>query len=112
MAATAHSLLVSAGAGVGAGFMAWAVRGRSSQVFGPSSWRGTSARRTLALTFDDGPSEDTPRLLEILDRHRVPATFFQIGLNVQRLPGIARAVSGAGHAIGNHTYSHPIFCNP
>lgn len=111
MAATAHSLLAFAGAGL-AGFMAWAVRGRSSQVFGPSFWRGNPARRTLALTFDDGPSEDTPRVLEILERHRVPATFFQIGLNVKRLPAVARAVPEAGHAIGNHSYSHPIFCNP
>jgi peptidoglycan-N-acetylglucosamine deacetylase len=112
MAATAHSLTAIAGAGLGVGFMAWAVRGRSSQVFGPSFWRGSAGRRTLALTFDDGPSEDTPRLLEILERYHVPATFFQIGLNVQRLPGVARAVSAGGHAIGNHSYSHPIFCSP
>lgn len=112
------SLNALAGSGLGAaclggtGFMAWAVRGRSSQVFGSSVWRGSTSRRALALTFDDGPGEDTPRLLEILDRHRVPATFFQIGLNVKRLPGVARAVSEAGHAIGNHSYSHPMFCNP
>jgi peptidoglycan-N-acetylglucosamine deacetylase len=99
-------------AGLGAAFMAWAVRGRSSQVFGPSLWRGSPGRRALALTFDDGPGEDTPRLLEILERHSVPATFFQIGLNVRRLPHVARAVSEAGHAIGNHTFSHPMFCNP
>lgn len=103
--------LAAAGIGV-AGFMAWAVRGRSSQVFGPSVWHGNRARRALALTFDDGPSEDTPRLLEILDRHRVPATFFQIGANVERLPAVARAVRQAGHAIGNHSYSHRLLCNP
>jgi peptidoglycan-N-acetylglucosamine deacetylase len=103
--------LAAAGFGA-AGFMAWAVRGRSSQVFGPSVWRGVSSRRTLALTFDDGPSEDTPRLLEILDRHRVPATFFQIGSNVERLPAVARAVHQAGHDIGNHSYSHPLYCDP
>jgi peptidoglycan-N-acetylglucosamine deacetylase len=112
MAAAAHNLIAYAGAGLGAGFMAWAVRGRSSQVFGPTFWRGNPERRTLALTFDDGPSEDTPRLLEILERRQVPATFFQIGLNVRRLPAVARAVSEAGHAIGNHSYSHPILCNP
>ena len=45
----------------GAGAMAWAVRGRASAVFGPSVWRGPRERRAVALTFDDGPSEGTPR---------------------------------------------------
>jgi peptidoglycan/xylan/chitin deacetylase (PgdA/CDA1 family) len=89
---------------------AWAVRGRSSSVFAPSIWRGPRARPALALTFDDGPSESTPALLDLLDRHQVPATFFQCGANVERLPEIARAEREAGHEIGNHTYSHPMFC--
>jgi peptidoglycan/xylan/chitin deacetylase (PgdA/CDA1 family) len=93
-----------------AGQMAWAVRGRSSQVFGPSAWRGPRDRRALALTFDDGPSESTPRVLEALDRYRAPATFFQCGANVERLPSVASAVSAAGHEIGNHSYSHPLLC--
>jgi peptidoglycan-N-acetylglucosamine deacetylase len=93
----------------GAAFMAWAVRGRASSVFGPSVWRGDSGRRAIALTFDDGPSESTPRLLDILARHGVPATFFQCGANVERLPHVARAVREAGHEIGNHTHTHPFF---
>jgi peptidoglycan-N-acetylglucosamine deacetylase len=92
-----------------AGLMAWAVRGRSSAVFGPSVWRGDRGRRAIALTFDDGPSESTPRLLEILDRCGAPATFFQIGANVERLPEVARAVREAGHEIGNHSHTHPYF---
>jgi peptidoglycan/xylan/chitin deacetylase (PgdA/CDA1 family) len=91
-------------------FMAWAVRGRSSNVFGPSRWRGPRDRKAIALTFDDGPSESTARILEILDRHGVPATFFQIGANVERLPSVARAVREAGHEIGNHSHTHPLFC--
>ncbi len=87
--------------------MAWAVRGRSSQVFGESVWHGPRERRTIALTFDDGPSESTPRILEILARHNVPATFFHCGANVERLPEIARAVRSGGHETGNHSYSHP-----
>ena len=63
----------------------------------------------MALTFDDGPSESTPRILEILARHNVPATFFQCGANVERLPGVARAVQRGGHDIGNHTHTHPYF---
>lgn len=89
--------------------MAWAVRGRSSTVFGPSVWRGPQDRAAIALTFDDGPSESTPRLLEILAGSGVPATFFQCGANVERLPAIAREVRLAGHEIGNHSHTHPIF---
>jgi peptidoglycan/xylan/chitin deacetylase (PgdA/CDA1 family) len=90
--------------------MAWAVRGRSSSVFGPSVWRGNPARPAIALTFDDGPSESTPQLLEILARYKVPATFFQCGANVERLPSVAREVAAAGHSIGNHSQTHPLFC--
>jgi peptidoglycan/xylan/chitin deacetylase (PgdA/CDA1 family) len=90
--------------------MSWAVRGRSSPVFGRTLWRGPRGRRTLALTFDDGPSEGTPRILEILARHQAPATFFQCGVNVERLPSIAREVREAGHEIGNHSHTHPLFC--
>lgn len=103
-------LAIAAGAGAASAFMAWAVRGRSSAVFGPSEWRGPRAGRTLALTFDDGPSEGTPRILEALARHGVRATFFQCGANVERLPEIARAVRAAGHEIGNHSHTHPLFC--
>lgn len=86
--------------------MAWAVRGRSSEVFCPSRWRGDPARRTIALTFDDGPSESTPELLDILDRLGIRATFFQCGANVRRLPDIARRVASR-HEVANHTDTHP-----
>ena len=105
------SLPVAAGGLCAAGaFMAWAVRGRSSAFFGRSVWHGNPQDRTVALTFDDGPSEGTPQILEILARYGVPATFFQCGANVERLPDVARAVAQAGHSIGNHSYSHPYFC--
>jgi peptidoglycan-N-acetylglucosamine deacetylase len=95
------------------GFAAWAVRGRSSNVFAPSVWRGSPHRRAIALTFDDGPSEATPDILELLERHGVRGTFFQCGANAARLPGIAREVALAGHEIGNHTYSHAaLFLKP
>jgi len=105
------SLPAAAGGLCAAGaLLAWAVRGRSSTVFGRSVWRGHPDRRTVALTFDDGPSESTPAILQVLAQYRVPATFFQVGANVDRLPDIARAVAAAGHAIGNHSYAHPLFC--
>ncbi|MGH9639967.1 MAG: polysaccharide deacetylase family protein [Bryobacteraceae bacterium] len=70
-------------------------------------FRGPGRRRSVALTFDDGPSEGTMDLLEYLDREGIKATFFQCGMNVRRSPRIAGEVAAAGHQIGNHTYSHP-----
>ena len=103
--------IAAGGAVCGAsGLLAWAVRGRSAGVFGPTVWRGRRDRRAVALTFDDGPSEGTPRILDILARHQAPATFFQCGANVERLPEVARAVCQAGHTIGNHSYSHSLYC--
>jgi peptidoglycan/xylan/chitin deacetylase (PgdA/CDA1 family) len=112
--ASDRTAALAAGAGLGAAgaLLAWAVRGRSARIFGPSVWRGSGQRRALALTFDDGPSESTPRILEILERHGVFATFFQVGMNVERLPAVARSVQEAGHEIGNHSYSHPFLCHP
>ncbi len=89
--------------------MSWAVRGRSSRVFGPSVWRAPHRRKSIALTFDDGPTPQTLAILEILAAHHVPATFFQIGANVRRAPDLARAVHAAGHQIGNHSDTHPNF---
>jgi peptidoglycan-N-acetylglucosamine deacetylase len=68
--------------------------------------RGT---KQLALTYDDGPNDPhTLRLLEVLARHNVRATFFLIGRYVQQRPDIAREIVKAGHEIGNHTFTHPL----
>ena len=68
--------------------------------------RGT---RQLALTYDDGPNDPhTLRLLEVLARHNVRATFFLIGRFVQQRPDIVREIVKAGHVIGNHTFTHPL----
>lgn len=65
--------------------------------------------RQLALTYDDGPNDPhTLRLLEVLARHGVPATFFLIGRYVQQRPDVVREIAKAGHAIGNHTFTHPL----
>ena len=89
-----------------AGLMAYAVRSRSSTLLGPSVWRGRSDRASIALTFDDGPSEATPELLGLLQSHGARATFFQCGMNVRRLPDVVRQVAAAGHEIGNHSDTH------
>jgi peptidoglycan/xylan/chitin deacetylase (PgdA/CDA1 family) len=92
-----------------AAYLAWAVRGRSSAVFAPSFWRGDPRRPAIALTFDDGPSESTPALLQELAPENAPPTIYQCGANVERRPHIARAVAAAGHEIGNHSHTHPYF---
>lgn len=104
---TGATIALAAGAAVSG--MAWAVRGRSSSVFAPSVWRGRPGRRTIALTFDDGPGSGTEALLELLDRFGVRATFFQIGANALARPEVARQVRMAGHEIGNHSQTHPNF---
>ncbi len=100
--------LAAAAAGISAA-MYLAVGAASSQVFGPAMVRGETGQGRVALTFDDGPSESTPAVLEALARHRARATFFLCGSNVLRLPETARRVAEEGHEIGNHTQNHPRF---
>src|SRR3954452_3136345 len=97
-------------AGVSFGAAAYAVRGRSSRVFGPSVYRGSGKRRSIALTFDDGPSPGSLELLDYFAKQGVKATFFQCGANVLRNPDISRNLAEAGHEIGNHPHSPPRLC--
>src|SRR5580658_10611311 len=106
MTTSSRALLLTGATAAG---MTWAVRGRSSQVFGPSIWRGNPGRKAIALTFDDGPSPATPHILDILARYGVSATFFQCGFNAQRTPELSLAVRESGHEIGNHSQTHPNF---
>ncbi len=96
------------------GYAGYAVYSPRSQLYG-RTYRGTGrASRQLALTYDDGPNDPhTLRLLEVLARHEVRATFFLIGRFVAEKPEVARQIARAGHAIGNHTFHHPnlIFCS-
>lgn len=67
-------------------------------------------RRQVCLTFDDGPSpEHTPALLDLLAEHKVPATFFLVGSRATAHPDIVRRIVAEGHALGNHSFSHPRF---
>ena len=58
------------------------------------------------LTFDDGPTEVTNRVLDVLKEHNVKATFFMLGRMIEANPGIAKRVYDEGHLLANHTYSH------
>ncbi|MCF3651470.1 polysaccharide deacetylase family protein [Synoicihabitans lomoniglobus] len=71
--------------------------------------RFETSRREIWLTIDDGPdSEDTPRILDLLDQHGARATFFMIGARAERYPGLVAEVVRRGHDVGCHTYSHPV----
>jgi peptidoglycan/xylan/chitin deacetylase (PgdA/CDA1 family) len=79
-----------------------------SQLYGSNFSGVKEGLKVLALTYDDGPNDPwTMKLLEVLAKHQAPATFFMLGKYVRQHPEIALAVAQAGHAIGNHSYSHP-----
>lgn len=70
--------------------------------------RGDSRKKLVGLTFDDGPHATyTPKLLDILKKHNVPATFFVLGQNVKSYPAITRRTLLEGHTLANHSWNHP-----
>src|SRR5271154_129266 len=90
-----------------AGLFAWGAVAPGAQLFGRTLRRLDDAS-CMAITFDDGPNPAvTPGLLELLARHNAPATFFLIGQRVRAFPGLAREIAERGHAVGNHTETHP-----
>lgn len=96
------------GGGAAAVGLGWASMDPQSQLYGRTFIGTPGDGKRLALTYDDGPNDPhTMRLLDVLTRHEVKATFFMIGSHLVRRPDIARAVALAGHEIGNHTWSHP-----
>jgi peptidoglycan-N-acetylglucosamine deacetylase len=80
-----------------------------SQWLGRTYWRGRIDTNSVALTFDDGPSPETEGVLDVLAEHNLRATFFMVGREVERFPGIAQRVLAQGHEVGNHSYSHPFY---
>jgi peptidoglycan/xylan/chitin deacetylase (PgdA/CDA1 family) len=98
--------LTAAAAASAAGYQSMAHTG---QWYGPTFAQGIRGSKQIALTYDDGPNDPhTLKLLDVLAKHSVRATFFMIGRFVQRRPDIALAVAQAGHVIGNHTFTHPL----
>ncbi|MEP0855156.1 polysaccharide deacetylase family protein [Trichocoleus sp. DQ-U1] len=73
-------------------------------------WSGTGNSRAIALTFDDGPHPQyTPELLKVLDHYNIPASFFWLGVCVNRAPATAKEVYRRGHWLGLHGYDHRAF---
>ena len=98
--------LTAAAAASAAGYQSMAPTG---QWYGRTFVAGMRGSKQIALTYDDGPNDPhTLKLLDVLAKHSVGATFFMIGRYVQQRPDIARAVAQAGHVIGNHTHTHPL----
>lgn len=97
---------LSASGAAGIHYATYAVR---SQWLGETVWRGRTDTASVALTFDDGPSEDTERVLDVLGEYKVSATFFMVGREIEPRPQTARRVVAEGHEIGNHSYSHTIY---
>jgi peptidoglycan/xylan/chitin deacetylase (PgdA/CDA1 family) len=98
---------VLAAVGLVAGGCAYAARWPGSQIFG-RTLIAPARPEEIALTFDDGPNPAwTPRLLELLSKHEVKATFFLIGKYAAEETALTRAIAEGGHAIGNHSWSHP-----
>jgi len=96
----------AATAAVAAGYQSMAPTG---QLFGRTFTGLPRGTMQLALTYDDGPNDPhTLRLLEVLAKHGVHATFFLIGRYVHQRPDIVREVVKAGHVVGNHTFTHPL----
>jgi peptidoglycan/xylan/chitin deacetylase (PgdA/CDA1 family) len=78
------------------------------RIFFPGSlWRFNADKKIVYLTFDDGPiPEITPWVLDVLDKYIIKATFFCVGDNVRKYPGIYQMLIDRGHGVGNHTYHH------
>lgn len=71
--------------------------------------KGPTTVKRVALTFDDGPDETTPKLLEMLDDLGVPATFFVCGENAEKYPLLIREYLRRGHQVANHGFDHSTF---
>ena len=101
-------MIGAAAAGIAAaGLAAHGAWHRNSFVFGPVVTPLPGDEPVVSITFDDGPNpRATPRILDILRRARVSATFFVLGRHVERWPELVRRMAVEGHQIGNHGYFH------
>jgi peptidoglycan-N-acetylglucosamine deacetylase len=94
-------------AAAAAGLAAYGAIQPRSQLFGSTIY-STNSPRKLAITFDDGPNPRvTPKLLDLLDHYKAPATFFVIGKYARECPELLKETAARGHVIGNHTDAHP-----
>ncbi len=101
--------IVAASAAIGAVTAGYQSMAPTGQWYGRTFTGLADKSKQLALTYDDGPNDPhTFRLLEVLAKHDVRATFFVIGRYVQQRSDIVQEIAQAGHMIGNHTFTHPL----
>jgi peptidoglycan/xylan/chitin deacetylase (PgdA/CDA1 family) len=70
---------------------------------------GTTAEKEIAITFDDGPTAFTKKVLNTLAAYNATGTFFMIGKNIKGNEELLKQIVSEGHTIGNHTFSHSFF---
>ena len=85
----------------------WGVLMPRSRFYSPCLSRLPTCERVVWLTIDDGPSPETPAMLDLLDAHHARATFFVVGERAAAQPELIREIVRRGHGIGNHSTSHP-----
>jgi len=95
-------LLLSQDLGVPAHFSAYAKNYPEHVLY-----QGPEDNRFIALTFDDGPTEITASIFDLLEKHQVKATFFWQGKNLIERPEVVRRAINSGHEFGNHSWDHP-----
>jgi peptidoglycan/xylan/chitin deacetylase (PgdA/CDA1 family) len=81
---------------------------QAAGAYKPWAVKRTDGKKVAYLTFDDGPSPNTTKILEILDKNNIKATFFLIGKNAEQNPELVKKEIADGNAVGNHTYSHQL----
>jgi peptidoglycan-N-acetylglucosamine deacetylase len=74
--------------------------------FKDAIWNFPREKGKFFLTFDDGPSEITPAILDILKQYNIKAVFFCVGKQIEKFPDHFKNIITEGHAVGNHSYSH------
>ena len=87
--------------------LVWASADVGSNIYLKVVCRGNSKQRVVALTFDDGPDQVmTPKVLDVLKKYNIKATFFLVGANIDKNSEIVKRMVAEGHIVANHTYSH------
>lgn len=90
-------------------FLLWALFAPNAQGLARVFTHFATDRREAWLTIDDGPDpDDTPKILELLDRHGAKATFFVIGERAARHPELVREIVRRGHEVAHHSHTHPL----